>query len=104
MRLIDKIRDWSRKAWTDVTTEDDGKTVTVRSFEDTTDIEEANKYIGNNFTPQDLTSKDGWRRIGSIPMSIYVQLEKEGIAKDPKAFRRWLRDPENRVWTFGRKI
>lgn len=43
------------------------------------------------------TGKDGFgQKVASIPLHIYFDLRKKGIVQDPKAFARWLNDPENR--------
>lgn len=38
------------------------------------------------------------RHVASIPPTVYWELEKAGIASDPNALRRWLDDPDNRVF------
>ena len=37
-------------------------------------------------------------RVASIPLAVYYDLKKRGIADDPKAFKKWLNDPDNRVF------
>lgn len=63
---------------------------------DITEIVEYNKYLFNdtderaNFRKKTLMAK--------IPMGIFLQLHKDGITKDDKALRKWLDDPDNRVF------
>jgi hypothetical protein len=37
-------------------------------------------------------------RVASIPLSVYYDLKRRGIADDPKAMKRWLNDADNRVF------
>lgn len=37
-------------------------------------------------------------KVASIPNVILVELKKNGILNDQKAFKRWLNDPENRFF------
>jgi len=39
-----------------------------------------------------------WSRVASIPISIYYDLKKKGIADDDAAMKRWLNDPDNRFF------
>lgn len=55
----------------------------------------------NNDVYNEYTSLDRWgdgQRVAQIPITIYNKLRKEGIVDDPAAFRRWLNDPENKVF------
>lgn len=46
-----------------------------------------------------------WRLEASIPDSVYYELRKKGITRDPKAFAKWLNDPDNALFrTSGRRI
>lgn len=38
------------------------------------------------------------RRVASIPLHVLLDLEKQGIASDPKRMKKWLNDPENRFF------
>ena len=45
------------------------------------------------------------KKIGEIPLVVWQELVDRGIAKDPKALRRWLRDPDNRAFrTYSGKF
>lgn len=40
--------------------------------------------------------------VAEIPLPIYEQAVQEGWHNDPKAWRRWLRDPDNKHFrTYG---
>jgi len=38
------------------------------------------------------------QRVASIPISVYFDLQKKGLTKDEKAFKRWLNDPDQRFF------
>ncbi len=65
----------------------------VNSAQDVTEIVEANKASMAAYDERERWG-DG-DRVASIPMGIYMQLQREGIADDEKAFRKWLDDPKN---------
>lgn len=63
----------------------------IQTEQETTDIIEANKAAYN-----DAPARWGeWTRVASIPLSIYFDLKKKGIADDDAAMKRWLNDPDN---------
>lgn len=37
-------------------------------------------------------------KVGSIPLSVYYELERQGILHDQKALAKWLNDPDNRAF------
>ena len=37
-------------------------------------------------------------RVASIPLSVFYDLKRRGIADDPKAMKKWLNDADNRVF------
>lgn len=39
-----------------------------------------------------------WSKVGSIPLSVYYELDRKGILKDQKALAKWLNDPDNRAF------
>ena len=80
------VRMWSYDSDTDE--------VTIQTIQDVDEIIEANRAEFNEHT-----SLDRWgelKRVASIPMSLYAQLKRSGLAYDEKAMRRWLNDPDNR--------
>lgn len=58
------------------------------------DIVEANKASFNDAPTQWGNGK----LVASIPIHIYWDLKKKGIADDDAAMRRWLNDPDNRFF------
>ena len=43
----------------------------------------------------------GWgegRRVASIPNIVWEELQRNGIADDPKKLKAWLNDPDNRAF------
>lgn len=50
-----------------------------------------------------IKSHDPWydglgSRVASIPLCIYYDLKRKGVLDDQKYMRRWLNDPDNRVF------
>lgn len=37
-------------------------------------------------------------RVASIPLGVYYDLKKRGIADDPAALKKWMNDPDNRAF------
>lgn len=37
-------------------------------------------------------------KVASIPLSVYYELKRQGIADDPVAFKKWLNDSDNQVF------
>lgn len=74
--------------------EEDGNGFVIQTTQETEDIVEANKAAYND-------APDRWgefTRVASIPISIYFDLKKKGIADDDAAMKRWLEDPDNRFF------
>lgn len=68
----------------------------IDSREDVTDLVERNKARLNL---QDERKPWGdMEQVAEIPPTTYWDLWRKGIARDDKAFRRWLDDPENRFF------
>ena len=75
--------------WDDTTDE-----FLIETIQETEDIVEANKAAYN-----DAPDRWGeWTRVASIPLSIYYDLKKKGIADDEVALKKWLNDPSNRFF------
>lgn len=64
---------------------------------DVTDILETNKAL-QNMVDEKANWKGEMHRVASIPMGIFMELQRKGITKDKKAFLRWLDDPEQKVF------
>ena len=68
----------------------------LKQTQDCTKIVEANK---REFNGEHRRHGDGiGRKVASIPLDIWMSLQKQGITRDRKAFRRWLNDPDNRAF------
>ncbi len=72
---------------------DNGEYV-VETVQDVSGIAEYNKRSYNN------TDKkwNDLNKVASIPLSVYYELKRQGIADDPKALRKWLNDSNNQVF------
>ncbi len=71
-----------------------GKEMVLQTVQPTEEIVEGNKQHYNN-------APDRWgdgQLVARIPISVWGQLQKQGITKDKKAFRRWLNDPDQKVF------
>jgi hypothetical protein len=66
----------------------------IEKIQDVTAIAEANKRQYND-TPSKYRDVN---KVASIPLSVYYELKRQGIADDPKAFRKWLNDSNNQVF------
>ena len=71
-------------------------TYTIETDQDMTGIIESNKKQHN---ATDKHTKHGeWSKVASIPMTVYYDLKQKGIVDDPKAFKKWLNDPDNKFF------
>ena len=62
----------------------------------------------HQYVPEELNRRKynddtgGWKgdfhHVASVPGNILFDLLRKGIIDDPKAFSRWLNDPDNRVF------
>ena len=66
----------------------------IRKEQDMTAISESNKREFNA-APERWGE---WTKVGSIPLSVYYELERQGITKDQEAMKKWLNDPDNRYF------
>ena len=65
----------------------------VESVQDVTEIVETNKAFMADSDKQ--TRYGEMPRVASIPMNVYMDLQRRGIVQDKKAFKAWLNDPDN---------
>ena len=72
---------------------DNGEFV-VETVQDVTGIAEYNKRSYNN------TDKkwNDLNKVASIPLSVYYDLKRRGIADDPVALKKWMNDSDNQVF------
>ena len=66
----------------------------ISKEQDISGIIEANK-VEFNAAPERWGE---WTKVGSIPLSVYYELERQGILNDQKAMAKWLNDPDNRAF------
>ena len=73
----------------------DGTEYVIEREENITPLIEVNKHLQN----EGKKGKDGWM-VAQYPMTIYQELWQKGWLphQDPKAYARWLNDPDNRVF------
>lgn len=69
---------------------------TIRDEQDVSGILDANK-IDYNEAPARHGDALG-KKVASIPLGLFMDLRKQGITRDRKAFARWLNDPDNRLF------
>jgi 3-polyprenyl-4-hydroxybenzoate decarboxylase len=70
-------------------------------FQTTADVEavvDRNRAIYNSLRRGTPFGPEPMHWVGSIPKVLYAQLERDGIAADPEALKRWLMDPEHSAW------
>jgi metal-dependent HD superfamily phosphatase/phosphodiesterase len=66
----------------------------VETQQNVSAIVEANKRQYN-----DTPNKHGdLNKVATIPLSVYYELKRKGIADDPKALKKWINDRDNRVF------
>lgn len=75
---------------------------TMHTQQDVTGLLDINKYLSNEDSGErygDMT------RVASIPLIIFAQLKRDGVIDNPKRFKAWLNDPENRYFrTRGGRV
>lgn len=72
---------------------DDDKFV-IKTESDVTDLLEVNKAKYNDVDERARWGEKAWVA-ASIPLHVYMDLWAKGIARDEKAFAKWLDDPAN---------
>jgi hypothetical protein len=71
----------------------DGDTYILENVQDAEDIVETNRALKNLY--DERTPFADMERVASIPLVVYMDLEKRGIIDDDAAFRKWLNDKDN---------
>jgi hypothetical protein len=66
----------------------------VQSVQNVDAIVESNKREYNTATGK----WEEWKKVASIPMTLYMKLQQIGIARDEDAFTNWLDDSANRFF------
>lgn len=57
-----------------------------------------NKDEFNSFDGKHNAMRGDFVKVASIPLVVWADLVKRGIADDPVALKRWLNDPDNRYF------
>lgn len=62
--------------------------------QDVSEIVESNRVAFDNAPKRwgDMT------HVGRIPLTVYYELERQGILNDQEALVKWLNDPNNAMW------
>lgn len=69
------------------------------TIETVTDFTGLAEYNQAQYNSKEKHSRYGdMDRVASAPMVVYHELKQKGILDDKKALRRWLNDPDNRVF------
>jgi hypothetical protein len=66
----------------------------VETKQDVSAIVERNK-IEYKETPNKYRDVN---KVASLPLTVYYELKRQGIADDPKAMRKWLNDGDQKVF------
>ncbi len=82
-----------RRYWQD---EPDGG-VTLATEQDVEAIVDHAKVLDGQYSPKARWTGD-FHQVASIPLTIFMELHRKGIDRDRKAFKRWLNDPDQRVF------
>jgi len=75
--------------------DDTNDTFVIQTQQEVDNIIDANRMNYNE------SANESWgdgKVVASIPMTVYFDLMKKGIANDPKALKKWLNDPDNRYF------
>jgi hypothetical protein len=67
---------------------------TIETLQDNTELVEANKRLYNNVDQRARWGEKSWTA-ARLPLHVYLDLKRKGIADDETKFKAWLNDPEN---------
>lgn len=81
----------------ELTVDDDGHFL-VRGEQEIGDLVDQIRHMSEEYTPYSHHNDTGMRHAAEIPVEIYADLERRGIAQDPARMKAWLNDPDNQVW------
>ena len=64
-------------------------------------VQETDAILNSNKRAFNGAAK-GWgenmNRVASIPLSVYYELKRKGIADDPVLLKKWMNDSDNRAF------
>jgi hypothetical protein len=90
--LFDEIPEYGVRQWFHY--DDQADRFYIQTEQWVEDIIEQNKADYNDAP----TSWGEGRLVARIPLSVYWDLKKKGIADDDAAMKKWLEDPDNRFF------
>ncbi len=71
----------------------------IENRQEIDDLVDVNTALYNDVSTKSSTQwKGDIHRVASIPMVVYADMVKTGMIHDQKALRKWLADPDNRVF------
>lgn len=70
----------------------------INEEQDVQPLIEVAKSSYNNFDERARWGDDLFHHVASIPPVVYADLQKKGILDDPKLFKAWLNDRDNRAF------
>lgn len=62
------------------------------------DVEPILEFAKRNFNDRDNGWKGDLHHVASIPLPLYFDLKREGKVDDEQYMKRWLNDPDNRLF------
>jgi hypothetical protein len=77
--------------------EDDGRFI-FESRQDVQPLVERNRALYADTDHRARWGNEPMHWVGAIPPLIYADLQRQGIAADPEALKRWLMDPDHSAW------
>lgn len=77
----------------------DGREDGTVGIERVQDVQDIVDVAQRRYNDQKRSTRYGeLAKVASVPLSVLEQLRKDGIASDQKALKKWLNDPDNRVF------
>jgi hypothetical protein len=72
------------------------------SFRIITEQDSHDLYAQSQAERNAMDERANWKgdmhHVARLPMVVYHELKRKGIIDDPAAFKRWLNDPDNKVF------
>lgn len=94
MSFFSRLLDYDPETKTKTIFHSDGEGgYTIETKQDSTELVERNKALLASSKRHDPYG-DG-KVVASLPMHVYFDLYRKGVAQDERALARWLDDPEN---------
>ncbi len=74
----------------------DGETV-IETFQDVECVVDDAKHRNSMFDGRSPWKGD-FHHVAQIPITVLMDIQRQGIVDDPKRYRQWLNDRDNRVF------